>query len=333
MAAMRNVLLFSIKLAVTVAILTAIAFKLDVRVLLADASILSPYGIIAALVLIVLQMVVAALRLCSIMRLYGYALAWTKAFRITLESLFFAQTFISFIGSDSVRIWRVHKQGVALSEAAAAITLDRLLGIIVNHACLLVSLPFAFSVITDQRVRFGLLVLALAGAGGVALVIALAVLRGRTGFSERLIGRLNSTPIVPILLEMASVGKHLIKPRPQLLVAAALSIAMVILNCAIFFAILCAWDVPALIAFQCALLVPGVLEVAMLPISIAGWGIREGVVIFAFGTLGVPASTALGTSVVYALLLLSVGLIGGVIWLLDRQARRVPGIERRTDTP
>jgi uncharacterized protein (TIRG00374 family) len=321
MAAIKNSAIFFIKLAITVAILTAIAFKLDLRPLLTSTSDLSSYGILVALVLVVLQMLIAAVRLSLILRLYRYDLALKEAFRITLESLFFAQTFISFLGSDSARIWRIHKKGAPLSEAAAAITLDRLVGIIVNHACLLASLPFAFSVIADQRVRLGLLLLALVGAGGVALIIALAALRGRTGLSERLMGRLKSTSIVPMLLEMASVGKYLIKPSSELLGATIMSIAIVVLNCAIFFAILCAWGISALTAFECAVLVPAILEIAMLPISIAGWGIREGVIIFAFGTLGVPASIAFGASLVYALLLLGIGLIGGVIWLLDRQVQ------------
>lgn len=321
---MKNAVIFSIKLAVTAGILFAIAYKLDIRTVLSAISGLSVYGIIAALLFILLQILVSAVRLSLIVRLYGQNLSVRETFRITLEGLFFAQTFISFLGSDSVRVWRLHRQGATLSEAAAAITLDRLLGIIVNHAALLASLPFAFSVISDQRARLALSVLAIAGVAGVAVVIILGMLRGRTGASEQLMKRLKSTAVLHVLLEMASVGVHLMRLRSELVWGAVMSVAIVLLNCAIFFAILSAWAVPPLTAFKCAILVPAVLEIAMLPISIAGWGIREGIVIFAFGLLGVAAPIAFGTSLVYALLLLGVGLIGGALWLLDRQVQSAP---------
>jgi hypothetical protein len=123
-----------------------------------------------------------------------------------------------------------------------------------------------------------------------------------------------------MLFEMATVGKHLLAPRVELLQAALLSFIIAILNSVVFFAILYAWGVSAATALKCAVLIPGVLEVAMLPVSVAGWGVREGIVIFTFGKLGVPAPLALGCSLVYALILLGLGMVGGAVWLADRQA-------------
>jgi hypothetical protein len=66
----------------------------------------------------------------------------------------------------------------------------------------------------------------------------------------------------------------------------------------------------------------------MLPISIAGWGVREGVAIVAFGHLGVPAAVSFATSVIFALILLTLGLIGGVLWLVDaHEMRELPRLD------
>lgn len=82
-------------------------------------------------------------------------------------------------------------------------------------------------------------------------------------------------------------------------------------------------------AFGCALFIPAVMEIAMLPISIAGWGVREGVAIVAFATLGVPAQIAFGSSVTFALVLLALGLLGGVFWLFDyREIGNLDTLER-----
>jgi glycosyltransferase 2 family protein len=75
-----------------------------------------------------------------------------------------------------------------------------------------------------------------------------------------------------------------------------------------------------------------VLEIAMLPISIAGWGVREGAAVVAFGTLGIPAVMAFGASVLFALLTLVLGLSGGVSWLLARRPAPPKG-EAGTDRP
>jgi hypothetical protein len=92
-----------------------------------------------------------------------------------------------------------------------------------------------------------------------------------------------------------------------------------VINSLIFFALLVGWGVAPLAAVGCALLVPAVLEIAMLPISIAGWGVREGVAMIAFSGFGVSSNVAFGSSIVFASIALVLGLIGGLLWLVDRR--------------
>jgi glycosyltransferase 2 family protein len=65
-------------------------------------------------------------------------------------------------------------------------------------------------------------------------------------------------------------------------------------------------------------LAPAIMEIASLPISLAGWGVREGAAVVAFGALGLPAEQALGASLAFGLLLAAVSMIGGVLWLRRR---------------
>ena len=57
----------------------------------------------------------------------------------------------------------------------------------------------------------------------------------------------------------------------------------------------------------------------MLPVSIAGWGVREGVAILAFSSFGVTSTVALGASLMFGLIGLAVGLVGGLLWLIDHR--------------
>jgi uncharacterized membrane protein YbhN (UPF0104 family) len=56
--------------------------------------------------------------------------------------------------------------------------------------------------------------------------------------------------------------------------------------------------------------------VSMAPISLAGWGVREGAMIVGLGLAGIVPADALAVSVAYGLLQLALGLLGGALWLL-----------------
>ena len=66
------------------------------------------------------------------------------------------------------------------------------------------------------------------------------------------------------------------------------------------------------------LLIPLVALVTVLPISIAGWGLRESAMVVALGLVGMPAAAAFSLSVLSGLVAMASGLPGGVIWLVTR---------------
>jgi uncharacterized membrane protein YbhN (UPF0104 family) len=56
---------------------------------------------------------------------------------------------------------------------------------------------------------------------------------------------------------------------------------------------------------------------AMVPVSIAGWGVREGIMIYGLGLAKAPPEAALIASILVGLSLATVGLLGGLIWLMQ----------------
>jgi hypothetical protein len=73
---------------------------------------------------------------------------------------------------------------------------------------------------------------------------------------------------------------------------------------------------------NCIFLVPLVMLTTLIPISIAGWGVREGAMVVAFGLIQVPRSDALAVSVLFGAMLLATSLPGGVLfwWRTGHQA-------------
>ena len=59
--------------------------------------------------------------------------------------------------------------------------------------------------------------------------------------------------------------------------------------------------------------VPVLLLATTLPISIAGWGVREGIAVLLFGTIGVPSDAALAASLAFGAVLLIAALPGAAV--------------------
>ncbi len=72
---------------------------------------------------------------------------------------------------------------------------------------------------------------------------------------------------------------------------------------------------------DCLTLIPLVILVTTLPISIAGWGVREGAMVVAFGLIGVASESAVVLSVMMGILAILGSLPGGILWLLSGQSR------------
>jgi hypothetical protein len=85
---------------------------------------------------------------------------------------------------------------------------------------------------------------------------------------------------------------------------------------------------------DCIALMPIIILITMVPISIAGWGVREGAMVAAFGYVGLSPVSALSLSLLFGFINLAISLPGGIIWLLQRErAAKTPEGEEHTPRP
>src|SRR5260370_4713351 len=63
-------------------------------------------------------------------------------------------------------------------------------------------------------------------------------------------------------------------------------------------------------------LVPPVMLITMLPISIAGWGVREATMGLAFGYAGLMANEGVNVSLLFGAVYFIVGAFGGLVWIV-----------------
>src|SRR5262245_42596648 len=171
--------IIALKIGITALILALFVRQLDLRSIAHTLSTISPYAIFAAVIAVLAVSLAAATRLTLVVAGFGRRFELGDSYRITLESMFFSQTFISFLGGDALRIWRIRRLGLPLAKATSAVLLDRVIGMLVNHAFLLATLPWFLSSDASDAVKIILTLLAAAGVAGFVLLMALGSGWGR----------------------------------------------------------------------------------------------------------------------------------------------------------
>ena len=66
-------------------------------------------------------------------------------------------------------------------------------------------------------------------------------------------------------------------------------------------------------------LVPPVMLITMMPISIAGWGVREATMGLAFGYAGLMSSEGVNVSLLFGAVSFIVGAFGGLVWIFSAE--------------
>ena len=66
-------------------------------------------------------------------------------------------------------------------------------------------------------------------------------------------------------------------------------------------------------------LVPPVMLITMMPISIAGWGLREATMGLAFGYAGLTANEGVNISLLFGMVSFIVGAVGGLVWIFSAE--------------
>jgi glycosyltransferase 2 family protein len=306
---LRRLLLIT-KVVLSLGLLWYVAAKFDLQQGLTELRNISVTWLFAIFALYSVQLLVAALRFREFLHVMGAEMPLLRCLDATLIGYFFSQTFISFVGGDAMRVYRISQYAIPLVLTAKAVVLDRASGFAGQVLLIVLTLPFALPLIQDPVMRLSLLLLvafALAVGAGVILV-------SRLPQGVRRLKALNA---------IADVSGRVLKRISTPKGAAAFfgySLAINLLNILIFFAIANALNVGVGI-FECLILLPPVFFISMLPISISGWGVREGAAILAFGLLGIPATEALAVSVTFGLGLILISLPGGAIWITTRRKR------------
>jgi len=307
-----------LKLLVTLALVGIVAGNINFQSAVArlgNADFTMMFVVVAVLALVP---VLHALRWWMLLRVSGHTLSFFGALRAVMIGYFFNQTLPTSVGGDAYRVWYAYRVGMHLGEAFSSVIIDRLIALAALLVICVLGMPWIFNLIGGGRASWAVVTLVVAGVAGLGFVVLL----------ERLPVRWNHWRMVRGLVRLGSQLRNVFANFRIAVATIAISALGHLIAAMLVALIGFAVRIPLSLT-DCLLLVPLVMLIAMVPISIAGWGVREGAMVVAFGFVGIAPSDAFLLSLLFGLTLLVASLPGGLLWLADRKHSK--GLCRRID--
>lgn len=306
------------KVVLSVALLAVLVPRIDTgaifELLMEPATLI---GILSAVLILMFQSLLAAFRQVKLFELFGEKLTVSKSLQVWVSGLFVSQALVTFIAGDVVRAIQIAKTGIPRRIAARGIVLDRVIGLVSLFTMVIAVTPFIMSLAGDPVLRFSLLVLCALSAVGIFTFLA-------SGLLGRIVvlfpWQVLRHKLMEVLVDLMSVARFLGQAPSHSLQIFLVSVLMHLLNIVAIVAIAYMVGVHGSLLAMGAIMVP-VMLLTMLPISFAGWGVREAASVTGLGLLGIQPEIALTISVSFGASMLFASLPGFSV-LLARGAKQ-----------
>jgi uncharacterized membrane protein YbhN (UPF0104 family) len=220
------------------------------------------------------------------------------------ESMFFNQILPSGVGGDALRAVRAYDEGARPGQAVLGVLLDRAFGLwFIAAVALFATIAGGSRILSSTPWHLMAAVSAIIFAGAVGAAVIGRLIRDR-GLPKWL------QPIGALLMAFATaVGNaRLLLAVTGTMVASMLLFALSLDRCAAALSLSpTLWDI--------TLVLQGMMLASIVPLSIGGWGWREGAAVLLFTAGGIGAAEAAGLSILFGLASTVLGLVGAVVWM------------------
>ncbi|MBV9389781.1 MAG: flippase-like domain-containing protein [Chroococcidiopsidaceae cyanobacterium CP_BM_ER_R8_30] len=269
----------------------------------------------------------SCLRWQVVLRSSGYSMPISN-----LLSSYFAGMFLNIFlpgsfGGDAYRVYRVAKQTKDSEAALVSVFLERFTGLFALSALAIVGLPPAVKIV--GRWDIILLFFGCVGAlvGGVILIISPRLLMIIEPWLQKLCLQSLAARFAKIQILLRQFARH-----PQALILSTLLSFLLMLGI-VYYHYLVAQQLKIQISYlELLVFIPIVAVITLLPISLGGMGVKEGLWVYLFTRIGLTGEQALLLSVTTTILGWLLALPGGIVILLDsagfQDIKRVDDMKR-----
>lgn len=299
--------IFAAKFAITALCFWFVSRRVDFAAAVRTLPTFDVRWIALAVVVALLQIPLLGLRWCEVLdalALRNRRVTRGAVLSVTAIGAFFTQVLPNVAG-EGMRIWYLARLGCDWRNGVISVLIDRGVGVglMVAFAVVILLMPSPLTALSGYRGVvlgfYGALLL----AGILGLVFAPSIAAG--------LERWRHTAWVAAAA--LDARRAILGPRGPLIVA---------IGCCVHaFTVLIIWLLGqaqglSLSAFDAAVLFVVMIGIALVPISIGGWGLREIAVVAVMGDYGLAPERALLFSVCFGLVLAAGALPGALVWLL-----------------
>lgn len=297
------------RLAISAGLLALVARSIDWGDVVDRLSGASWGWFVVATLMVLAALVIAALRWHALLHGAGLHPPLRETIRAYMIGVFTNNVLPTGFGGDAVRAWLVAPRGAALGRALTSVASDRLTA----FACLL---PIAWLgvAVGGGEIPASLVGLLAFTTGGcvVGFLVAVVVLRRRG------LGRFLPRLLQPWVAEVARTLRRYGRDHERMLEVIALGFAFQILIVVSTWLLSESLDLSIDIEVI-AVVLPLVLVATLMPISIAGFGVREGAFVALLAETGVSSGDALLLSLATVATVALASLPGGVLLVMRHE--------------
>ena len=301
------------KALISIALLAMAFSSVDAAGAVSVLTALPAWAWLLGALLLVAQLPQLALRWVLVLRASRLEIKYADAATFTFIGYFFNQVLPTSVGGDVMRAYLAWRGGIGFRPALTSVFLERASGM-----ALLVLFSFLLLRHPPVPLNYGfdhhdvLLLVGFVSILGMALVAGLARLTEGVQSENR---------AAQLLADLGQQFQALIAAKSILSAVVLLGATSAVTGaCSVFLAAK-VLGLP-LDFYQVLGITSLAIVLTVIPISVAGWGVREFVLIWLMTPLGVPPETALGISIWFGLVSILAAIPGGLLWLKPGSARQ-----------
>jgi len=309
-----------IKVAISGLLLAVLFWRVDRTAVVRSLGSLPLPVFLACAGLYVLGYVISTVRWRILLRAEGMRIPLWRLSLVYFQGAFFNLFLPTIIGGDIVRGVFIHRMTGGHEASVASILVDRLSGFAALMAIALAALLVPSGMLDDPQVPAMIVGMAALFAGLMAVLVNERLMDRASGLL-RLVGLGHFQAKLQGMMDALRRYRKHHRALAQAFLLSVLLQALIIVTCYCI-GVGLNLGVPLVYYF---LFVPLITALAMLPVSVAGLGVREGGVVYFFAKAGVGAGAALGMSLIWFSLTVVVSALGGLAFLLDTHAAKRTG--------
>ncbi len=292
---------FAVKAAITAGVLVFLAHTVEIGAAFDRLKAIGWASTAAAFAILFAQIAVVGVRWHLVARVVHGALPLERTLRVALIAQFVSLALPSTLGGDAMRLLFARRAGVPINRALSGIVLDRVVGIAAVAVLMVALLPAFFALVGDHLARVAMSL----AAAAIALAALAFVLLSNPAM--RTLAHLRwGRPVAAAIRDARALAR-----APERTAIGAMALVVQLMSVAAIWALAHGLAMP-LDPLVCLVMLPPIGLTSMLPISIGGWGVREGAMVAGLALVGVPAADALALSVASGLVQTAAGLAAGV---------------------